>query len=318
MSSAKFVVTEVFLACVGDQPEDYGKQRLWGAFGWGLTAFIVGSSLSTIKEINNCNNPLSVDYLPCFYAFACLMGVALLIGALFEFDEKQSQETDLWKGLSTLIDCQYMYFILTILFCGIALGFIQTFLFWHLQDLGGSQFLFSTITAIHCISEVMVYSFSGMFIKWFGHHQVLYVGLSCYIIRFFGYAFITNSWVVLPFEILHGLSTAAVWSAAVVFVGLIPGAPATMQGILGGVHWGLGNGGGGVVGGLLITYTGTTTSFLIFGVVILVDLSLFICLNNIEYFKCFQWSKEAGTRSQYVLQEDKIDENDEVEYDDLY
>lgn len=305
---------------LGNRPEDYGKQRLWGAFGWGLAAFIVGSSLSTIEEISNCNNPLSVDYLPCFYAFACLMGVALLIGTLFEFDEKASHETNIWQGLAVLFDCRYMYFIFTILFCGSALGFIETFLFWHLQDLGGTQFLFSTITAIHCISEVVVYCCSGMFIKWLGHHQVLYIGLSCYIIRFFGYAFISNSWVVLPFEVLHGLSTAAVWSAAVVFVGLIPGAPATMQGILGGVHWGLGNGGGGVVGGLLITYAGTTNSFLIFGIVTLVDLSLFIVLNNMEFFNCFEWSKGIGTRSHYTLQEDKTEEHEELEadYDDLY
>ena len=91
-----------------------------------------------------------------------------------------------------------------------------------------------------------------------------------------------------------------------------------MQGILGGVHWGLGNGGGGVVGGLLITYAGATTSFLIFGVVSLVDLSLFICLNNMEYFNCFQWSKEVGSRSQYTLHEDKVDEKDEADYDELY
>ena len=285
----------------------------------GLAAFVVGASLSTIEEIHNCNNPLSVDYLPCFYAFACLMGVALLIGALFEFDEKKKpQEPNICQGLTILFDCRYIYFIWTILFCGSALGFIQTFLFWHLQDLGGSQLLFSVITAIHCISEVMVYCFSGFFIKWLGHHQVLYVGLSCYIIRFFCYAFITNSWIVLPFEVLHGLSTAAVWSAAVVFVGLIPGAPATMQGILGGVHWGLGNGGGGVVGGFLITYAGATTSFLIFGVASLVDLSLFICLNHMKYFDCFQWSKENGIRSQYSLPKEKIDENDEADYDDLY
>ncbi|XP_022788560.1 major facilitator superfamily domain-containing protein 6-like [Stylophora pistillata] len=305
---------------LGNRPEDYGKQRLWGAFGWGIAAFIVGSSLSTIEELSNCNNPLSVDYLPCFYAFACLMGVTVLIGALFEFDEKESHESSIWKGLSVLCDCQNIYFIFTILFCGSALGFIETFLFWHLQDLGGTQFLFSTITAIHCISEVAVYCCSGTFIKWLGHHQVLYVGLSCYIIRFFGYALITNCWVVLPFEILHGLSTAAVWSAAVVFVGLIPGAPATMQGILGGVHWGLGNGGGGVLGGLLITYAGATTSFLIFGVISLVDLSLFILLNNMEFFNCFEWSKGIGTQLEDSPVEDetyKI-ENLEPDYDDLY
>lgn len=69
---------------------------MWGVFGWGLVVFIVGLSLSIIEEISNCNNFLSVDYLFCFYVFVCFMGVVLLIGVLFEFDEKELLEMNIW------------------------------------------------------------------------------------------------------------------------------------------------------------------------------------------------------------------------------
>lgn len=281
----------LFLSCSGDSPEDYGKQRLWGAFGWGLGAFIVGASLSTIQEFKNCTNPLSVDYMPCFYAFAFLMGFSLLIGALFEFPDRDTEaDVSVWTGIKSLFNLRYVFFIFTVLHCGFSLGFIQVFLFWHLEDLGGTQLLFSIITAIHCASEVVVYRFSGQLISLFGHHMLIYAGLVCYAVRFFVYAFAQSSWSVLPFELLHGVSTAAVWSAAVTYVGLISGAPTTMQGILGSVHWGLGSGGGGIVGGLLISYVGTARSFFIFGVVSALNLLLFVLVNNWELVsrKCFR------------------------------
>ena len=110
--------------------------------------------------------------------------------------------------------------------------------------------------------------------------MLIYAGLTCYAVRFFVYALIQSSWVVLPFELLHGITTAAVWSAAVTYVGLISGAPATMQGTLGSIHWSFGGGGGGIAGGFLVSYVGTARSFCILGVLTVVDLLLFILVNN--------------------------------------
>lgn len=237
--------------------------------------------------MKRCNNPLNVDYMPCFYAFAILMGIAVLVGGLLDFDHIQQEEQSIFQGLSTVLcSCEYIYFILTILFCGCATGIIQTFLFWHLQDIGGTQFLFSCIAALQCASDIVMYFWSGTLITYFGHQRVLYAGLVCYTIRFLGYTFITNSWAVLPFELLHGVTNAAVWSAGVVFVGLAPGAPSTLQGILGGVYSGLGSGGGGVVGGFIVGAVGCSNTFLILALVSFIDLLLFVLVNNCPVKSC--------------------------------
>ncbi|KAK3736141.1 hypothetical protein QZH41_015530, partial [Actinostola sp. cb2023] len=122
---------------LGDNKQNYGKQRLWGACGYGVGAFAVGACISTIQELKGCNNPLNVNYMPCFYTFVILMGIAVLIGGLFDFDDEPHEDQSFLQGLGTMF-CNFenIYFIVTILFCGCATGVIETFLFWHLEDIG--------------------------------------------------------------------------------------------------------------------------------------------------------------------------------------
>ena len=99
------------------------------------------------------------------------------MGIFFDFGETSTERGNVLEGLKVLCDCQHVYFILTLLYCGFALGITQTFLFWHLQDLGGTQFLFSCISAVQCASEVVMYLMSGSLITRFGYVKLLYAGL---------------------------------------------------------------------------------------------------------------------------------------------
>lgn len=57
-------------------------------------------------------------------------------------------------------------------FLGCGVGLVFTFLFWHLQDVGGTPTLFGICSVINHISEVLAYFFSSHFIKRFGHTRV--------------------------------------------------------------------------------------------------------------------------------------------------
>ena len=215
----------------------YGMQRLWGSIGWGLTAFGVGAVLSLLPLCPGVND--EVNYYPAFYIFTALMLIAFVIGLRLDFDgctkadsHQKSATQDSNNDLSLLKKPQFVYFIFTAFYVGVAMAVIRTFLFWHLKDLGGTQFLFSIISAVNCSAEVTMYFLSAWVINILGHIGVLYLGLLCYTIRLIFYALVNNPWWVLCVEPLSGVTTAAVWAAMASYVGVhsVPGSATTVQG----------------------------------------------------------------------------------------
>ena len=286
----------------GDQKDFYGKQRLWGAIGWGISSFVVGSVISTVQEKSECNVPSHVNYLPCFYAFAVLMTFAFIPALFFCFEDRNLPTENLTEKLRTLMNFDSIVFLLLIQQFGNSWGLIQTFLLWHLQDLGGTQFLFSVIAGVQCVSEVVSYHIAGYAISKFGYYRVLYLGLLFSSVRFILYAVIKNPWLVVPIEIFHGVSTTLIWALAVSYIGLNSGVATTMQGILSGIHWGLGLGGGAIFGGIVVNAVGSKYTFLGYGVVSFLNLLGFILT---RYLK---WCVKPTEESQSLLSSNSQEE----------
>eukprot|EP00794_Sanderia_malayensis_P003020 gene3020-3478_t len=284
-SPALALVDTATLQILSKETHRYGKQRLTGSLGWGMGAFIVGASLQTTHRCSLTKNREIVDYIPCFYVFAVLMTLGLVVSVKFTFKTrgKGASGTSLAVGLVALKSPTYVMFLFTALYLGFLMAFIKTFLFWHLKDLGGTQMLFSVISAVNCVAEVSMYFLSEKLIKKIGQIRVLYLGLICYSIRLFYYSVIPYTWMVLAVELLPGITTAAVWAACLSYVSLNskPGAQTTMQCILHGVHWGLGYGAGEVIGGILVHHYGAPATFVTFGILCIVVLLLYILINMI-------------------------------------
>lgn len=284
-SPALALVDTATFQMLGKQTHRYGKQRLTGSLGWGLGAFIVGASLRTTHRCSISKNREVVDFIPAFYVFAILMTLGLVVSLKFHFNtqKKAGQKRSLSVGLVALKQPTYLMFLFTALYLGFLMAFIKTFLFWHLKDLGGTQLLFSVISAVNCVAEVSMYFLSEKLIKKIGEVKVLYLGLICYSIRLFYYAVVPNTWMVLAVELLPGITTAAVWAACLSYVSKNsrPGARTTMQCILHGVHWGLGYGAGEVIGGILVHHYGAPTTFVLFGCLCIVILFIYFAVNRI-------------------------------------
>lgn len=237
----------------------YGKQRMWGSVGYGSMAFLIGAAVSRTHLCPpGSARKKDVNYYPCFAMYVVFNIIALVVGSRFEFGKngkpnnketggdpkttednaRQSKETTgsgnrgIIAGLMLLTRPRHAMFLITAFYVGITMGFIRVFLFWHLKDLGGTQILFSIMTAINCVAEVTLYFLSTKLISFLGTVRVLYLGLTCYAIRLFYYAFVTNPWTVLPVELLSGITTAAVWAAMMSYVGThsVEGASVTLQG----------------------------------------------------------------------------------------
>ncbi|XP_013139347.1 PREDICTED: major facilitator superfamily domain-containing protein 6-A [Papilio polytes] len=172
-------------------------------------------------------------------------------------------------------------FLLVAWFMGFGIGLIFTFLFWHLQDKGGSPTLFGVASVINHISEIFAYFFSFKLITQMGHVKVLCLGLAGNVLRFLYIAWLPDPWWVLPFEFVQGVTHAAVWAACCSYIahGAPPRLRSSAQGVLQGLHHGLGRGCGAVLGGIAVTRWGTTRTFAGYGLLCGVALAAFAFVN---------------------------------------
>ena len=156
---------------------------------------------------------------------------------------------------------------------GFGVGLVFTFLFWHLQDLGGTPTLYGLASVINHISEIGAYFFSIDLIKRFGHTKVLCAGLIFNAARFIYISWLDNPWWVLPFELIQGIlrlyyslldvqyflfftgvTHASVWAAACSYItqNTDPELRSSAQGVMSGIYQGLGRGSGSILGGVII------------------------------------------------------------------
>ena len=293
------------LQILAEDSREYGKQAFWGSVGYGMTAFIVGTSISGRRTPNPCSKEMDINYIPCFYVFGVFMVTALIVASRFKFkpvDHTQCKGTAI-GGLRVLKKFDYAFFLFIVFFCGTAFGFIQTFLFWHLRELGAQQILFGLIILSNSTAEVVVYLLSERLLRNIGHFRVMYLGLLCYALRFFYYSYCSRPWLFLPIEFIQGVTTAAVWSSFVSHVGAEPGVATTLQGLVNGFYTGLGYASGGLLGGVMVHEFGTSTAFLVFGELSLIVLFVFIIVNNVR-----QTEKSSDITFKTVSKADEFEE----------
>ncbi|CAM9324048.1 unnamed protein product [Ectocarpus sp. 4 AP-2014] len=160
-------------------------------------------------------------------------------------------------------------FFMAVGLSGMGAGVIDTFLFIRLEELGGSHALCGLARLIMCIAEVPFFYLSGPLIRRVGVRGVIALTQVAYLTRFIYYSVLREPWWVLPAEVLHGLTFAAMWAATTEYAhGIAPGAlcccphlRTTIQGVVSGIHWGLGFGLGAMLGGLLYAGLGASRCF---------------------------------------------------------
>ncbi|CAF0789342.1 unnamed protein product [Didymodactylos carnosus] len=198
------------------------------------------------------------------------------------YQRRASQTMKIMQLVQLFMTVKHGTFLFIAWWMGCGVGLVFTFLFWHLQDLGGSATLFGVASVINHISELFAYFFLHELIRRLGHIKILYLGLLGNTVRFVYISFLTNPWWVLPFEFIQGLTHAAVWATACSY--LSQAAPENLrlscQGILQGFHFGFGRGCGALFGGLLASAVGTDLTFRLYGISCLLMMVGFAILNH--------------------------------------
>ncbi|XP_030008792.1 major facilitator superfamily domain-containing protein 6-A isoform X1 [Sphaeramia orbicularis] len=252
------------------------------------------------------------NYQIAFIVFGVLMGLAFIVATQFYFEKGGDYMQELPEGLveqgggargspesgssdqtptspdaaqvfhysdllKLLCSVRYSSVLFVAWFMGFGYGFVFSFLYWHLEDLKGTTTLFGVCSVLSHVSELAAYFTSHKFIELVGHVRVLYIGLACNTARYLYISYLKNAWTVLPMEVLQGVTHASVWAACISFLSAAvpPALRTSAQGILQGLHLGLGRGCGAMVGGVFVNYFGAAETFRGIGMASLVILLIF-------------------------------------------
>ena len=222
---------------LGEERGKWGKQRLWGSVGFAL----FGGASGLVMDIYSLDK-LTIDYTWSFVAFAVLEIATALTVCTYKISGALSC-SEMMSNIGALLRrAEVLVLLLLVFVFGMFTGIIETFLFWHLQTLGASQLLMGLSLVMNCLPEILVLFLSGKAIQHFGHVKCLCVVCVAYVARFLGYSFLENPWFVLMIEPLHGITFGLMYAAATSYGSVItpPGMHGTIQGIIGGIHFGIG------------------------------------------------------------------------------
>lgn len=131
------------------------------------------------------------------------------------------------------------------------------------------------------IAGIPLLVLSGPIISKIGHANVLFIGFVFYAVRLCGYSLIYNPWLTLIFEALESVTSSLSFTAAVTYAAKLSTSTTdtSIQGLLGGLYYGVGKGSGSLIGGYLMKAFGTRPTYQIFAVISLVTGLIYFFFN---------------------------------------
>ncbi|KAG5312239.1 MFSD6 protein, partial [Acromyrmex insinuator] len=269
------------IAILREQEADYGLQRIYGSIGG-----MISSPLSGVLIDYASKGKGYTDFRPAFYLYAALKLASGVLMLLINLEFKAPAKNVVRDVFTVLRNIETAILFLACFVLGTAWGYIESFLFWLIQDLGGSRSLMGITVAVGGIAGIPLLALSGPIISKIGHANVLFIGFVFYAIRLCGYSLIYDPWLTLIFEALESVTTSLSFTAAVTYAAKLSttSTDSSIQGLLGGVYYGVGKGSGSLIGGYLMKFFGTRPTYQIFAVVTLLT-GIIYFIFNVTYLK---------------------------------
>jgi PPP family 3-phenylpropionic acid transporter len=264
------IVDNSVMDLLADHKDQYGKLRLWGAIGWGVTAPVVGWLIERS------------DLSWAFYAYMILMSAGLLVAWKLNVSQA-SIGTKFWDGVRSLLsNPSWSLFLFTVFVFGIGSAVIQNFLFLYMNDLEASKTLMGLSLMFATISELPVLYFSDRLLNRFGATGMIIFSMSLLVLRLLAYSFIRIPLLLLLIQLLHGPTYSVVWVSGVSYAAnnAPQGMGATAQGLFSGVLLGLSAAMGAFIGGFLYENFGPVAMFRLIGFFVLMGIVLFLLVGK--------------------------------------
>lgn len=263
---------------------NYGRQRFWAILATGVFSPICGFVIDHVSyNVDEYGKKIN-DYSPAFHFFNVLTALTLFKASMLGV-EIAKMEINVWGNVKPLLKSANVWiFLFSVFIMGSCWGFLESFLFVHLQkNLHAPNYLLGlTVTVGAFIGLPFLYG-SDWFFKKVGAVELLLLALVTYFVRLVGYSLLDNPWWCIPYELMEAFTLHLMWVATVRLAYQIspPGMLATMQAVVGGLNFGVGRGFGSLVGGAVIVLYNERIAFRVIGSMALTTAILY---GTLHYF----------------------------------
>ena len=238
------------LTLLGPRPERYGRFRLWGTIGWGVSAPLVGWVVAD-------RGPRWI-----FPIYIALMAALFVAAVRLPVADRPSSER-FGVRIRALTHNRSLWLFLAVAFLGGAgMSMVNAYLPLYLNGMHATG-LVGVALLIATISELPVMMMGPTILGRLGLAPAFVIALVLYGLRGLALSFAGSVWVVLALQTLHGPTFALMWVSGVALARrLAPiGAGAVAQGLFSSTTTGLGGAVGAVLGGRLYAQGGAVATF---------------------------------------------------------
>uniref|UniRef100_A0A1E1XCH8 Putative transporter n=1 Tax=Amblyomma aureolatum TaxID=187763 RepID=A0A1E1XCH8_9ACAR len=264
---------------LGDQPQDYGLQRLWGTVGWGIMAPLSGLLVDFVSAYRGYKSDV-----PGFYMAVGLMVMQCAVGSRWQLGPTKRTK-DILRNVGTLLrKPKHLCFLLDIFVVGSCSSIHWYYIYWYLQDLQASKLLMGLTLATQSFLGDLPFMFlSGWLIGKLQHINVVRLAFVGFFIKFLGYSFMHNPWWAIAIELLQGPTYGSFYVAMTSYARSIsvPGTEATFLSIIQGVFDCLGIAAGSCLAGLGLSAFGARKMYFIASFVPLIWLVLTVTIHQL-------------------------------------
>jgi len=186
----------------------FGRYRISGSIGW-ITSTATSGLFSQSLGIN------TIFYL----AVILYLLSAIFIQISVKDQPKRKNEADKNGNLHSLIrNKNFVIFLLTIFMANISATTFLSFLSLYVSQLGGSDTVIGWAFSIAAITEVPCMIYLGGLSDKIGRKPLLVAALFSHPLRLFLYTMASRPDLILPIQLLHGLTFGVLYVASVAFV----------------------------------------------------------------------------------------------------
>ena len=282
------------LRFLGDQQHEYGKIRLWGAVGWGAGSLVGGTIVQFL------GNQAAFGLAGASMAAVAGIVLSLDFSRLPSWDDGRGTGLAFRESARRLIpSAKYLVFLLVAIVAGFGATGLQSLLLMFLSDLGAPDFLEGLALSLATVSEVPMFYASGTIIKRHGAPTLMLASMAAFVIRSTLVSFLVNPWLVLPLQLLHGLTFAGAWAAGVEIArqNSPPGLETSAQSRFSLAYNGVGGLSGSIVGGLLYDSLGARTMYRIKAALFAVVASAWLAHRQTEAEKSEEEARAAALKA---------------------